>query len=278
MSKVNIYISHDPADRKQLEALLEWLFPIQDEVNIWHAIPPENLPQMPLPWRILFFWHRPPDYVGAYKRVLEQRKLRAHLYFFLASPAALESTVLQADIAVAKERATQGDWRSPRLFRISAAACKWEKYPDWKALATLGIETPLNRAGKMEWIALSEAVNYHVRFIEPILRETGFYKGRPVIEDETNSTAQDRIPLPDLNEDPDAVTFVAPSAGYPPAWAGWALIAVLLLIGGRSLTSERERIGADLHLKARPASERPIEYPRQFKYVPPPDSTVVFPE
>jgi hypothetical protein len=278
MSKVNVFISHDPSDRAEVEALLEWLFPMTDEVNIWCNVPPSDLPVMPLPWRILFFWHRPHNYLREYYRVNDQRRRRAHLYIFLASEKAIESTEVQADIALANERKTAGDWRSPRLFRLEAKKCNWKKYKDWSGLAALGDEVPLRQASRKNWITLTEAIDYHVKFVEPILRETRFYQGRPVVEDVHNPNGLDDIPLPDLNDDPAAVTFEAPTASYPPAWAGWALIAILLLVGGRSLTSERERIGADLHLKARPASERPIEYPRENRYVPPEDTAIVWPK
>lgn len=277
MPKVNIYIAYADADKGRLNTLLEWLHPMKDEVNIWYRNPPANLPSLALPWRILLFWYRPPNYMAEYFRVLEQQKLRAHLYFFLASPAALEDARVLKEIGIANQRKTAGDWRSPRLFRLVAGKCNWQAHQPWKALAALEPEVVLASAQRREWIQVVEAIDFHVKFIQPILREVRFYQGRPVSEDVYNPQGLDDIPLPDLNDDPASVTFETPSVSYPPAWAGWLVLVLIILAGGRSLTSERARVRTDIHLDARPAKEYQVEYPRENPYRPPADTAVVWP-
>ena len=41
--KINLYISYTPEDRQELEMLLEWLYPMQDEVNIWFYDCPQSM-------------------------------------------------------------------------------------------------------------------------------------------------------------------------------------------------------------------------------------------
>lgn len=277
--KVNLYISCADEDRAHLLKLLKWLYPMNDEVNVWFRNPPSRLPSLSLPWRILLFWYRPPELLSAYEKVWQNQLHRAHIYLFLTSHKSLNDRVVDEEITIAVNRRVEGDWRSPRIFPVVVSASKWQEKSRLANYESLGPPEPLNQV-KPEtagWHELTTQISEHVRFVQSVLNEVRFYRNRPVIADEhpvTYAETADPVPLPDLGDDPAAVTFVVPGVSYPPEWLGWAIIVFLFFGVFKGLQEVDEFVPKRLY---RNANERPAEYIREFPMMPPPDSVKPFP-
>lgn len=277
--KVNLYISCTDDDKVQLQKLLKWLYPMNDEVNVWFRNPPSRLPSLPLPWRILLFWYRPPELLSAYEQVWQNQLQRAHIYLFLTSHKSLNDRVVDEEITIAVNRRVEGDWRSPRIFPVVVSASKWREKSRLANYETLGPPEPLNQV-KPEtagWHELTTQISEHVRFVQSVLNEVRFYHNRPVIADEYPAhyaETAEVVPLPDLGDDPAAVTFVRPNVAYPPEWLGWAIIAFLFF----GLFKGVQEVDPYLPKpRYRNANERQPEYIREFPIMPPPDTVIHFP-
>ncbi len=276
--KVNIYISYADKDRKSLDLLLKWLYPMRDEVNIWYRDYPTEGPGLSLPWRMLLFWYRPPAWQNRYAQVLHYQMERAHIYIHLTSPASLLQKDNWQELNHTIDRRVEGDWRSPRIFPLVIRSCDWRSTP-LGAYPPLVDMKPLAEHKKTEnpWPRVIHEIAQHIKFIQPILHEVKHYKYRAVEPDTLTNDQELLAPRPDLGEDPGSVEFELPTAFSPPTWLGWSIIAFIFIGALKAFHADDAIRKLDPYRHIQSANPYQPEFRREVPLSPPADTAVVWP-
>lgn len=278
--KVNIFISHAPADKPVADKLLEWLYPMRDEVNVWHYDPPRAPEQLPLSWQILLPWYRPVDPRVLYGETLKKRRSKAHIYLFLTSYKSLNNKQVDEDISLAVSRRIDSEWDdlAPLILPVLVSPSRWKEESRLAQFTPLAGGIPLSKFPRSEdgFLLLAEQLAKMVKVIQVRLNEARYYHYHPEMKPRALQSTQSGS-LPYLGEQPDQFKFEPPAPFRPPDWMGWSLIALILTVSVGSFRKVHPAVSS-LHLKARPAKEYEIEYPREVKMRALPDTmTLVLP-
>ena len=269
--KVNIFISYAPEDKPQLQVLLKWLYPMRDEVNIWYNQPPPAPEPLPLPWQILLFWYKQPDFRPRYARILQKRRERAHIYIFLSSYKSLINKSVDQDIDVAAHRRINGDdFSGPFLFNIILSPCRWRETSRLAAYDPMlnGKSVAEHKNPDEAWLSITESVAALAKLLYLRLNEEKFYSGRR-IEASVNETAVSRRPAPYLGEDAELHEFRYVTPFKPHEYWGWVILFFLFLSAMIGLLPERKQVKRKPQYG--PFREYQSEYPRPP--VVPPDNS-----
>jgi len=229
--KINLYISYSPEDRLYLEKLLRWLYPMQDEVNIWFEDPPSPPPPLPLPWQILLFWYQQPDPRRSYYRVMNQQFERAHIYLFLTSYKSLSNSGIEAQITRAVEREISVGARYLRIFPVILSPSRWKEMSGLARYKPLGPPLPLSVTKPEEegFLELAEALQSVIQDLKRNLDERKYHVARTA-GPETAVEIAERMPQPDLGEDPDGVKYQPDEGFRPPEWLGWVILLTIIIL------------------------------------------------
>jgi len=229
--KVNIFISYDPEDKAQLAELERWLYPMQDEVNIWYYDPPERAPHLPLPWQILLFWYKPNDYREKYQAVHLLRREHAHIYLFLTSYRSLSNPGVESDIETAVIRRIKGDNHTgPFILPILLSPSTWKDTSRLAGFKAMAGEIPLTAFKPVEegYLTVTEELSALISLLQSRLNETKFYQSRLVASEQRNRQSLDKT-QPYLGELEASMTFDMPVAFQPPEWLGWSVLFFLFI-------------------------------------------------
>lgn len=275
--KVNIFISHAPEDKPAADKLQEWLYPMHDEVNVWHYAPPRAPESLPLSWRILLPWYMPVDPRKLYAETQKNRRDNAHIYLFLTSDKSLKSKQVEEDLSLAISRRIDCAWEdlAPLVVPLVLNNCDWKKGSRLGRFEPLAKGNPLSKFPKSDdgYLLLTEQISALVQVMQVRLNEARFYQ-----EHQVNNGAgiQPTAPnsLPYLGEQPSQFVFDPPKPFRPADWMGWCIIALILTITAGSFRKNHPAVSS-LHLKARPESERGPEYPRKIPVMGPSKSTEI---
>ncbi len=278
--KVNIFISHAPADKPAADLLLEWLYPMRDEVNVWHYDPPKRSEPLPLSWKLLLPWYRPVDPRVLYTETLKTRRENAHIYLFLTSYKSLNDRQVEEDIALAVSRRIDCEWDdlAPLVLPVLLSPSQWKEESRLAQFEPLiqGIELSKFAQPEEGYLLLTEQISALVKVLQVRLNETRFYQDHPNKEGAGPQSAS-KNSLPYLGENPEQFKFDPPKPFRPPDWLGWSVIALIFTISIGGFRKNHPAVSS-LHLKARPDNEFELEYPRRMPMIPPPRNTeIVFP-
>ena len=230
---------------------------MQEKYNlrIWYNHP-EPVPEIPFPWKILFFWYQPKGSPYPYHRDLHTELEMAHIYLFFTSQHTVSLPWIESEAvsrAIGRYK-TYGN-RYIRIFPVLVSASQWSTFSDLVAFPTLG------PSGKM--------VNQMAdgEYWEALLAQL-----KPVIEDLTRNHKEEnkRLGLP---VDPKPLPWNdPPSVLVPfPQWVGWAMLFGIFFSMARFYDSNCTRKlppGAPLR------NPVPEEYRRENPVKPPEDLIV----
>lgn len=278
--KVNIFISHAPADKSAAERLLEWLYPMRDEVNVWHYDPPWGPEKLPLPWRLLLPWYQPADPRVLYAKTLKARRENAHIYVFLTSYKSLNNKQVEDDAIHAVSRRVDCEWDdlAPLVLPVLLSPSRWKTESRLAQFEPLASGKPISNFTRSEeaYLLVTEQISALVKVIQVRLNETRFYQYHPETHGHAIHPAS-KNSLPYLGENPDQFNFDPPEPFRPSEWVGWAVIALIFTLSAGSFRKNHPAVSS-LHLNARPDKEYQAEYPRPLPMMPPPaNSEIVFP-
>ena len=278
--KVNVFISHAPEDKHAADLLQEWLYPMRDEVNVWHYAPPRPPEVLPLSWRILLPWYRPVDPRVLYAETMQIRRNNAHIYVFLTSNQALKSSRVEEDITRALTRRIDCAWEelAPMIIPVALSPSSWKETSRLSKFEPLVGGVPIQKFSSTEdaYIKVTNQLAALIKVMQVRLNEARFYHDH-ASETELGLRQATQTALPYLGENPEQFEFNPPAPFRPADWMGWSLIALIFAISAGSFRKNHPSVSS-LHLKARPADERQTEYPRRVPMAPPPDTAVmVFP-
>ena len=269
--KLNLYISYAPDDRKTVEKLRDWLYPMRDEVNIWYNDPPKAPKPLSLPWELIasvlpFF--QPKDYRGDYDAVDRRRKERAHIYLFMTSYKSLNDNRVDNDITLAVERRIDGDWLSPRIYPVIVAPSLWKERSRLARYPAIGAKKSLAEV-KPEEEGFLEITRQLTKVINEMQRDLNEAKYSRAREENSHAPAIHTAggAQPYLGGDDDQLVFSAPAQLYPPEWLGWMLILFLFLSVARGLQGDRPTPSINHIESARPEWQE--EYRRDHPMVQP---------
>jgi len=275
--KVNIFISHAPADKPAADKLLEWLYPMRDEVNVWHYNPPKPPEALALSWRMLLPWYRPIDPRVLYAETLKKRRENAHIYVFLTSYKSLSNKQVEEDITLAVSRRIDCAWDdlAPLVLPVLLSASRWKEESRLAQFEPLALGVPLTDFTRSEegYLLVTEQISALVKVIQVRLNESRFYRYHPV-HGELGIEPASKNSLPYLGENPEQFEFRPPTPFRPPDWMGWSVIALIFTLSAGSFRKNHPAVSS-LHLKARPAKDYEIEYPRIPPMMPPSDSVEI---
>lgn len=272
--KVNIFISHAPEDKPAADKLLEWLYPMRDEVNVWHYDPPKKPESLALSWKLLIPWYRPVDPRVLYAEVLKTRRENAHVYLFLTSYKSLANRQVEEDITLAVSRRVDCEWGdlAPLVIPVILSPSRWKEESRLAQFEPMLDGLPLTAFTIQEdgYLLIAEHVAALVKVIQAKLNESRFIQYHA--ETPSNSIVP-KAPnsLPYLGENPEQFEFAPPKPFNPPDWMGWSLIALIFTISVGGFQRVPDAV-LSLHLKARPDDEPQIEYLRKIPPTPPPDT------
>lgn len=271
--KLNVYISYVPDDRKAVEKLRDWLYPMRDEVNIWFNDPPKPPKPLPLPWELIasvlpIFNAR--DFRQDYARVDYRRKERAHIYLFMTSYKSLIDANIDNDISLAVSRRIEGDWLSPRIYPVILAPSLWKERSRLARFQPIGakktlVETKPEEEGYLE---IAEQLSKVIKDMQRDLNEAKYARARiegqavPALPE--TSGAQ-----PYLGGEEDLLEFRMPPQIYPPEWLGWMIILVLFFSFARGMQGDKDKVQMRQNFIE---TERPVwqeEYKREHPMVQP---------
>lgn len=273
--KVNIFVSHAPADKPVADRLLEWLYPMRDEVNVWHYNPPQKNPDLTLSWRLLLPWYRPVDPRVLYAEKLALRRTNAHIYVFLTSYKSLNDKQVEEDISLAVSRRVDCEWSdlAPMVLPILVSPSRWKEESRLAQFEPLAEGTALSDFPVPEngYLLVTEQIAAFVKQMQVKLNEAKFYQTHPVSQENKGIQPVFGGQMPYLGENPAQFDFDPPKPFGPPDWMGWSLIALIFTLSVGSFRKQHPAVSS-LHLKARPADERPPEYPREMPLMPLPDT------
>lgn len=265
--KVNLYISFTPEDAGDVKKLLEWLYPMQDEVNIWFYNPPPPDDPLTLPWQLLLFWYRRPDHLADYNRVMRERFERAHIYLFVTSQRSMLNRGIERDITRAVKRYVELGERYVRIFPVIFKPSQWKDKSKLAHFKPLGPGKPLLSISPQEegFMALSDELNKVIAGMKRNLNEFRQMAGNSVIKS-----------APDFGQDPDAIEFVPADSANPPEWLGWVILAGLLIYTLYALRPALPDLPKTRFKNVESPYSRPDEYRRENPMYPP-DETAPFP-
>ncbi len=278
--KVNIFISHAPADKAAADKLLEWLYPMRDEVNVWHYDPPQKPEELALSWKLLLPWYRPIDPRVLYAETLKTRRENAHIYLFLTSYKSLSNKLVEDDITLAVSRRVDCEWDdlAPLVMPVILSPSRWKEESRLAQFEPLAEGLPLTAFPIPEdgYLLVTEQIAALVKVIQVRLNESRFYQHQLAAHENALQPAP-KNSLPYLGENPSQFDFAPPNPFRPPDWMGWSVIALIITISMGGFRKNHPAVSA-LHLKARPDWEQGMEYPRKLRMMPPPDNAeFVFP-
>jgi hypothetical protein len=279
--KVNIFISHAPEDKPAADRLAEWLYPMRDEVNVWHYDPPRRPSPLSLSWKILLPWYRVIDPRVLYAETVKNRRENAHIYVFLTSFKSLANRQVEEDITVAISRRVDCLWEdlAPLVLPVLLSPSRWKEESRLSEFEAMAGGMPLNQFPVVDdgYLKVSEQLAALVKVVQVRLNEAKYYLQDPTHANEARALMATPQGLPYLGENPSMFEFKPPPAFNPPDWAGWTLIGLLFTLAMAGF-SGRDRAVEDLHLKYGVDKEFQIEFKREVPLSPPPDSMkIVFP-
>ena len=242
--KLNVYISYTPDDRKAVEKLRDWLYPMRDEVNLWYNDPPKPPASLPLPWELISSVlpiFSPRDYRKEYAMVDRRRKERAHIYLFMTSYKSLNDTNIDNDITLAVDRRIEGDWLSPRIYPVILAPSQWKERSRLARFAPIGAKKSLAEIKPEEegYLEIAQQLSNVINQMQRDLNEAKYAQSRvgaaaPAAVLPETSGAQ-----PYLGGDDNLLEFQAPPQTSPPEWLGWMIIFFLLISFARGLQGDK---------------------------------------
>jgi hypothetical protein len=268
--KVNVFIVHAPEDKAKADRLMEWLHPIQDEVNLWHYSPPARPGPLPLSWRILMPWYHQVDPVALYREPLKRRRENAHIYVFLTSSISINHPRFQEDLSLALAR--RADCEREELGPLILPLL-WNK-SDWEKRSRLGAFEPLLR-GKPITSFSSEDEGFKqataelaalIKLVQSRLSEAKYYRIQ-IKNNPFDISPASGYALPYLGEHPEQFDFHPPTPFRPADWLGWCLIALIFFVSVGSFRKTNAAVSS-LHLKAKPDYIKGAEYPRENPVLP----------
>lgn len=276
--KVNIFISHAPEDKSAADRLVEWLYPMRDEVNVWHYNPPQKNEELPLSWKILLPWYRPVDPRISYAETVKKRRENAHIYIFLTSYKSLNNQRVEDDLTLAISRRVDCAWEdlAPLVMPLSIGPSRWKEASRLAQFEPLAGGVPIQSFPQPDegYLLATEQIAALVKVIQVKINEARFFQDFPAADSKGLIPNQPNLPY--LGENPSQFEFTPPPAFRPPDWMGWSLIALILTISIGSYRRIHPAVSS-LHLKARPDKDYQPEYLRQ-PLAPPPDTIeIVFP-
>ena len=271
--KINLFISCDKADRKYCETLLNWLYPMRDEVNLWYENQPDPPPQLPLPWQLLLFWYSPPDRRSEYARKLQKQKERTHIFLFLTSYKSILNTAIQGDISLAvNRRIVTGDDLNPLVFPVLLSPSHWEQQSGLAGYKPLGPKKTLAETKPVEegFLQLTEQLSKYIKVLQRRLTEERFYQSR-LVKADAGLQAPSLRSQPYLGDDDEATEMSETTQVELPEWLGWGLIALIIVLTYRGLQPN-----IALPATRYRSVERLVEYPRTVPMIPS-EEPMVFP-
>ncbi|MBL7826707.1 MAG: hypothetical protein JNJ57_08760 [Saprospiraceae bacterium] len=225
--KVNVFISHAPEDKPQLEVLLKWLYPMRDEVNLWYGQPPKAPDDLPLPWQILLFWYSPPDQRTKYEDVLKAQRERAHIYLFLTSYKSLSNKTVELDIDRAAHRRIMGDdFTGPFVLPIILSPCRWKETSRLAGYPAMLHGKPVNgyKVTDEAYLSITEEIASLVKLLGARLNEEKHFQKQA-----SAALKAGRKTIPHLGEDAESLEFHEIAPFSPPEWLGWAILLFLFV-------------------------------------------------
>lgn len=278
--KVNIFLSHAPEDKPAAENLMEWLYPMRDEVNVWYYNPPTRPPDLPLSWKLLLPWYQPVDPRILYFETLKKRRENAHIYIFLTSYKSLKNNQVEEDITLSVRRRIECEWGAlaPLVLPLLLSPSRWKEESRLAQFKPLAGGVPLNTFPIPEdgYLMATEQIAALVKVMQVRLNEAQHYQyfGGDTPPISPNFPAFRR---PYLGEDPHQFDFRPPQPFLPPDWMGWSLIALLFTMSVGVLKKQDPAV-ADLHLESKIDKTYEIEYPRENPMMPlPPQEEIILP-
>ena len=235
--KINLFISCDRADQPYRDALLGWLYPMRDEVNLWYEQPPPPPEPLPLPWQILLFWYSPPDDRYDYAKSVQKQKERAHIYLFLTSYKSVINNHIQGDISLAvNRRIASYDDLNPLIFPVLLSPSHWKEHSGLSGYKPLGPKKTLAEMKPVEegFLQLTDQLAKYIKVLQRRLTEERFYQSRIVASDPGLAPAPPRAE-PYLGDDDEAMEVRHSVQVYLPEWLGWGIIALLIVLTYRGL-------------------------------------------
>lgn len=230
-AKVNVFISYAPEDRRALDKLLKWLYPMRDEVNLWYNRPPHPPEEFSLPWQLLLFWYYPPDQRSAYARVYRAQRNHAHVYLFLTSYNSLSNKGVEEDIETAVTRRGAGDdFLGPFIYPVLLSPSRWQEVSRLAGFKPMNSGKPLS-ALKVEdegYLAITEELSALIKLLQSRLQEEKFYQSRltqPVAGGAVLSAGN--LVRAENREEP--LEFHEIPQFRPPEWLGWSILLFLFI-------------------------------------------------
>lgn len=275
--KVNIFISHAPEDRPQLDKLLRWLYPMRDEVNLWYSDPPKRPIPLTLPWQILLFWYIPPDNRPRYRKALKAQLEKSHIYLFLTSYNSLSNRDIEDEIDIAARRRIKGDdLLGPFIYPILLSPSRWKKTSRLAGFEPMaeGKDLASFKQDDAGYLAVTEELSALIKVLQTRLGEAKFHKSRDATVDSDQISNDKRIP-PYLGESDGTLAYQEIEPFEPPEWLGWSLLLFLFISFLGSLMPSRV-MAPSRYDNIESDNEKSWEYPRENPMMPPRDS-IVFP-
>jgi hypothetical protein len=271
--KINIFLSYAPEDRRQLNILLRWLYPMRDEVNLWYYDPPQQPSPLSLPWKILLFWYTPPNPLERYARIQEARRENAHIYLFLLSYKSLSNHTVAGEATVAIQRRLEGDdVRGPLILPVLLSPCRWKETSSLAGFSPMAAGRPLSSFTPEEegYLTITEELSVRVKALRSRRIEEIFYQSRPGANSHplSNTARGDPSHLGELSEKLD---FEVLEPFYAPEWLGWSLIFFICISIVSYLMPTRIAL-QDRYERIKSASDHGWEYLREHPMVAPKDS------
>jgi hypothetical protein len=264
--KINIFISCVWEDRPYLETLLQWLYPMRDEVNFWYNDPPPRPPMFSLPWQLLLFWYRRRDPRAEYGHVLENQLNRAHVYLFMTSYKSVIDPSVEHEISTAVQRyIAQGD-KYVRIHPLLLKPSQWKTQSRLARFKPIGMPAPISQLPLEDegWLAIAEELKSIVHQLQRNLNELRQFKQL--------SEGSGQLPAADTGEDAGAVYLDVPEPFDPPEWLGWSIIIGLIMLTLVRLGPQMPTRANKRYQNVPPPESRPPEYLREQPLAPVPDS------
>ncbi len=262
-AKVNIYISYTAGDRAYLAKLLQWLYPMRDEVNLWYFSPPGGPETLAFPWQILLFWYSPPDPRQYYAHTLSSQVESAHIYLFLTSYRSLIDRRVEEEITAAVNRHVEHGDKFVRVFPVVVSPSHWKNHSRLARFKTLGPKKPLSQIQPEEegYLELTEQLSKEIKTLQRNLDELKFARLQPGESPQTWPALLGEVQ-----------TFQAPEAMSPPEWLGWVIIAALVLSVWYSISPSLPSLPNRRYQNIE-HEHSPPEFPREYPLMPPPPGT-----
>lgn len=270
--KINIFIAYAEADKPLLDKLLNWLYAMRDEVNLWYDEKPEGPEDLSLPWKVLLFWYSRPDPRYKYYEVLKNRFEQAHIYLFLTSHHALGDKAVDNAIEGAVQRQiTLGD-QHVKIFPVILSACRWQDKSRLARYKPLGPKKPLSTVKPEEdaYMELVDQLNKEISALQRDLNEQRHYRQLEGGTAALQSAAGGKS-LPNVGLDLDGTHYEAEEEFRPPEWLGWLVIALIVIVTMVGLQPQKKK---PRERYAEPAEQKPPELKRENPLPVQPNNTI----